>query len=100
MPDEDCIKQVYILENLGCANCAAKMEKKIKELSGVKYATITYTTKQLRLSAKDPDALLPQIQAICASIESEVKVVPRTKNLHRGKSGMCQLRSQNGTAHQ
>ncbi|MDO5422201.1 MAG: heavy metal translocating P-type ATPase [Eubacteriales bacterium] len=81
MPDEDCIKRVYILENLGCANCAAKMEKKIKELPDVKYATITYTTKQLRLSAKDPDALLPQIQAICSSIESEVRVVPRSKNL-------------------
>ncbi|MCC8106540.1 MAG: heavy metal translocating P-type ATPase [Clostridiales bacterium] len=80
MPDEDCVKKVYLLENLGCANCAAKMEKKIKELPGVTYATITYTTKQLRLSAKDPDALLPQIQAICSAIESEVKVVPRTKS--------------------
>ncbi|MCD7834369.1 MAG: heavy metal translocating P-type ATPase [Lachnospiraceae bacterium] len=80
MPDENCVKKVYILENLGCANCAAKMEKKIKELPGVTYATITYTTKQLRLSAQDPDALLPQIQAICTSIESEVKVVPRTKS--------------------
>ncbi|MCD7955747.1 MAG: heavy metal translocating P-type ATPase [Lachnospiraceae bacterium] len=80
MPDEDCVKKVYLLENLGCANCAAKMEKKIKELPGVTYATITYTTKQLRLSAKDPDALLPQIQTICSAIESEVKVVPRTKS--------------------
>ncbi|MCC8067780.1 MAG: cadmium-translocating P-type ATPase [Clostridiales bacterium] len=80
MPDENCIKKVYLLENLGCANCAAKMEKKIKELPGVTYATITYTTKQLRLSAPDPDALLPQIQSICTSIESEVKVVPRTKS--------------------
>ena len=80
MPDANSIKRVYILENLGCANCAAKMEKKIKELPDVSYATITYTTKQLRLSAKDPDALLPKIQEICSSIESEVKVVPRTKS--------------------
>lgn len=80
MPDADDVKRVYILENLGCANCAAKMEKKIKELPEVAYASITYTTKQLRLSAKDPDALLPQIQAICSAIESEVKVVPRRKS--------------------
>ncbi|MCD7867534.1 MAG: cadmium-translocating P-type ATPase [Clostridiales bacterium] len=80
MPDANDIKRVYILENLGCANCAAKMEKKIKELPDVSYATITYTTKQLRLSAKDPDALLPKIQEICSAIESEVKVVPRTKS--------------------
>ncbi len=81
MPDEDMEKRVYILENLGCANCAAKMEKKIKELPGVAYATITYTTKQLRLSADNHEALLPQIQAICSSIESEVKVVPRSGRL-------------------
>lgn len=78
MPDEGTEKKVYILENLGCANCAAKMEKKIKELPGVAYATITYTTKQLRLSADNHEKLLPQIQQICSSIESEVKVVPRT----------------------
>lgn len=71
-------KRVYILENLGCANCAAKMEKKIKELPGVRYATITYATRQLRLSAQDHQAVLPRIQEICASIESDVKVVPRS----------------------
>ena len=70
-------KRVYILENLGCANCAAKMEKRINELPGVAEATITYATKQLRITAENYDALLPQIQDICSSIESEVKVVPK-----------------------
>ena len=69
--------KVYILQNLGCAHCAAKMEDKINELPGVTAATITYTTKQLRLSAADPDIYLPEVQKICASIESEVTVVPR-----------------------
>ena len=69
--------KVYILQNLGCAHCAAKMEDKINELPGVTAATITYTTKQLRLSAADPDKYLPEVQKICASIESEVKVIPR-----------------------
>ena len=70
-------KRVYILENLGCAHCASKMEEQIQHLDGVENATITFATKQLRLNAKDPDALLPQIRKICTSIESEVKVVPR-----------------------
>ncbi|MDO4553755.1 MAG: heavy metal translocating P-type ATPase [Lachnospiraceae bacterium] len=81
MPDDGNKKRVYILENLGCANCAAKMEAKIKALPEVDYATITYSTKQLRVSAKDPDALLPTMQNICASIESEVVVVPRAKKV-------------------
>ena len=71
-------KQVFILENLGCANCAAKMERRINELDDVADATITFATKQLRISGTHLDALVPQIQEICASIESEVKVVPKT----------------------
>ena len=66
----------YRLENLGCANCAAKMEQKINALPSVEHASITYATKQLHLMADDCDSLLPQIQAICSSIEDDVKVVP------------------------
>lgn len=78
MPDADCVKRVYTLKNLGCANCAAKMEYKIKELPGVEYAAVSFVTKQLRLSARDHEALLPAIRAICTSIESDVEVVPRS----------------------
>ena len=79
MPDADKVKRVYILQNLGCANCAAKMEYKIKELPGVTYANVSFATKQLRLSAADHEALLPEIQKICTSIESDVVVVPRDR---------------------
>ena len=70
-------KRIYILNNLGCANCAAKMERQIRELSGVKMATITFATKQLAVAAEDPDALLSEYQRICDSIESGVTVTPR-----------------------
>ena len=69
--------KVYLLENLGCANCAAKMETKINALPEVKLAVITFATKQLRIEAEDPDSLLPRLQEICSSIESEVIVKPR-----------------------
>ncbi|MCI8280935.1 MAG: cadmium-translocating P-type ATPase [Lachnospiraceae bacterium] len=68
-------KKIYLLENLGCANCAAKMEDKISHLEGITSATITFATKQLRITARNPESYLPKIQEICASIESEVKVV-------------------------
>lgn len=85
MPDADKVKRVYILKNLGCANCAAKMEYKIKELPGVTYANVSFATKQLRLSAADHEALLPLIQRICTSIESDVEVIPRDKRPEVGK---------------
>ena len=34
-------KRVYILENLGCSNCAAKIERKINELDEVSEAVLT-----------------------------------------------------------
>ena len=69
-------QQVYILENLGCANCAAKMERKINNLSEVEAASITFATKKLVVASKYQRDLLPVLQKICSSIESEVIVKP------------------------
>ena len=74
---DEAIKHTFILEHLGCANCAAKMERKIAELPGVQDAIVTYSTKQLWLYAADGAAMLPKIQEICTSIEPEVNVVLR-----------------------
>ena len=91
MPDADKVKRVYILKNLGCANCAAKMEYKIKELPGVTYANVSFATKQLRLSAADHEALLPEIQKICTSIESDVEVIPRDRRPKLGSKSRTYL---------
>lgn len=66
--------EIYIIEHLGCANCAAKMERKIAELPDVEEATLTFATKQLHVVSHGHRELLPTIQEICASIESEVRV--------------------------
>lgn len=56
------------------------MEEKINALPGVTAATITYATKQLRISGEHVDSLLPEIQKICTSIESQVKVIDKKNN--------------------
>ena len=78
--------EIYRLENLGCANCAAKMEQKINALDGVKHASIAFATKQLRLNADDCKSLLPQIQKLCASVEADVKIVPLSTSVATGNS--------------
>lgn len=77
--------KIYMLENLGCAHCAAKMEERIGELSGVSEATITFATKQLRVTAENPDAYLAEIREICSSIESQIKVIPRDIKVKEAK---------------
>ena len=69
--------KIYMLENLGCAHCAAKMEEKIGQIAGVEQASITFATKQLRVTAENPDDYLEEIRNICTSIESQVQVIPR-----------------------
>ena len=66
-------QKTYLIENLGCANCAAKMEGKMNTLPGVQ-ASITFATRQLRITADDPDGLLPQLQKIVGSIESDARI--------------------------
>ena len=72
-------KAEYLMKNLCCANCAAKMEAKIKELPGIKDASIAFTTKTLYINADNPESYLEQIRAICASIESQVEVLPKVQ---------------------
>ncbi len=74
---DGAVLQVFLLDNLGCAHCAAKMEAQISRMPEVASCTLTYATKQLRVEAVEPLKLLPEIQRICTSIESEVKVTPR-----------------------
>lgn len=74
---ENVARKVYILENLGCANCAAKMERKINALPEVEAAVITFATKKLVVASDHQEKLLPVLQKICASIESEVHVIPQ-----------------------
>ncbi|MBQ9761713.1 MAG: cadmium-translocating P-type ATPase [Oscillospiraceae bacterium] len=66
--------KIYTIAHLDCANCAAKMEAKIRALPSVEAAAIVFATKQLRLTAPEPEALLPQIQKIISSIEPEAQI--------------------------
>jgi len=83
------VKLTCLVENLGCANCAAKMENRISQLPGVNAATLTFATKQLRVSvtpeaAKNESLLIAEFQKICSSIESGV-VVQKQHPLQKGK---------------
>lgn len=72
-------RKVYILEGLDCANCAAKMERKISKLPELSDVSITYATRQLRFSAENPEEVLPRIKEVVKSVEPDVEIVERTK---------------------
>lgn len=79
MPDEKMEKRVYLMEGLDCANCAAKVEARIRQMPEVAYASVAYATKQLRVSAADHTGLMEKMQAAIDSIEDGITLVPRNR---------------------
>ncbi len=47
------MKQVFDVEDLDCANCAAKMEDAIRKLEGVTYVSISFIAQRMTLEADD-----------------------------------------------
>ena len=82
-------KKIYIMEHLGCANCAAKMESKFNAHPKVTEAVITFSTRQLRLTAEDPDALIPELQELARTVEGGIVIVPREGHSHQEHSCGC-----------
>ena len=81
-------QRTYIIEGLDCANCAAKMERRIQAMSEIQAASITFATRQLRFAANNPEELVPQLEEICRTIDDEVSLVPKDdKPLPRAKRG-------------
>ncbi|MCR4656033.1 MAG: cation transporter [Lachnospiraceae bacterium] len=72
------MKKTYILEELDCANCAAKMQESIKKISGVNDCSITFMTKKMVLDAQDEnfDRIFKEVEKAISKVEPDVEVVP------------------------
>ena len=76
-------KKVYILEGLDCANCAAKIEAKLKKLPELEEVSLTFATKSLRFQAEDAEAVFADVEAVVKSIEPDVKLIEKTRRKKR-----------------
>ena len=70
------MEETLLLKDLNCANCAAKIEDRIRKMDVVETANFTIATHQLKLTGswEDREALKRDIQDICDSIEEGVTV--------------------------
>ena len=71
------MKKVYKLENLDCANCAAKMEDAINKIDGVENADVNFMRQRLTIEAEDNlfDEILKKAEKSCRKIEPDLKIV-------------------------
>lgn len=71
------MKKVFRLEDLDCANCAAKMERAIAKIDGVASATVSFMTQRLTVEADDArfDDIMQAVVKTCKKVEPDCRIV-------------------------
>ena len=71
------MKKRFSMENLDCANCAAKMEAAISMLDGVHSCTISFMTQKLTLEAEEDrfDEILEKAEAACKRVDRDCRIL-------------------------
>ncbi len=67
------MKKVIRLEDLDCANCAAKMERGIAKIKGVNSVTVDFMTQKIVLDCDDNvmDEVVAEMKKVCYKIEPD-----------------------------
>lgn len=71
------MKKVFKMVNLGCANCAAKMEVAIKKIDGVEDARVNFMMQKLTIIADESrfDEIIPQAVKCIKKYERDCDIV-------------------------
>ena len=70
------MKRKFKLQDLDCANCAAKMEESIKKIDGVNDATVSFMTQKMMVDAVDDrfDEIMQEVVRVCAKVEPDCQI--------------------------
>lgn len=73
------MKKVYKLQDLDCANCAAKIEDAIGKITGVERASVSFLSQKMTIEAQDSEheRILEQAKKIIKKLEPEVVVLTK-----------------------
>ena len=71
------MKKKFKLQDLDCANCAAKMEDAIKKIPGVNDANVSFLMQKMTVDAEDDkfDAIMEEVVRVCAKVEPDCKIL-------------------------
>ncbi len=71
------MKKVYKLEDLDCANCAAKMERAIAKIDGVTSASVSFMAQRLSIEADDArfEEIMDKVVKTCKKVEPDCRII-------------------------
>lgn len=71
------MKKIFKLEDLDCANCAAKLERAVSKLDGVDAVNVSFMTQRMSIDADETrfDEIMDNVVKACRKIEPDCKIV-------------------------
>lgn len=71
------MRKVYKLENLDCANCAAKMESAIRKIDGVAAATVSFMAQKLTIETDEAahDEIMKKVVQVMNKVEPDCEII-------------------------
>lgn len=81
------MKYKYIIHNLDCANCAAKIEKKLNEAKDIDSAIVNFSKLTLTVVTNSSDNPKAYLESIIQEIEPDVTIsLPEETHNHTSKT--------------
>lgn len=67
----------FVLSEIDCANCAAKIERKICKIKGVQNASVAFFTKKVTITASEADfeRILTEARTVIRKIEPGCELI-------------------------
>ena len=71
------MKKVFKMQDLDCANCAAKMEAVICKIEGVQKATMNFMTQKLTIEADESafNRIMAEAQKAVAKVDKDCSII-------------------------
>ena len=70
------MKKIFLLDEIDCANCAAKLEESIKKVDKCQNASVNFLTQKMTIEAEEADmaAVVKEVIKICKKMEPDMDV--------------------------
>lgn len=71
------MKKIYRLEDLDCANCAAKMERAVGKLDGVTSVSVSFMGQRMTIEADDArfESIMDEVVRVCRRVEPDCRIL-------------------------
>ena len=71
------MKKVYKLEDLDCANCAAKMERAVAKIDGVDSGSVRFMAQRMAIEADEDrfEEIMELVVNACKKIEPDCRIL-------------------------